>query len=187
MAFLLAIPVGIADTNISTVIKSDEDVNSWTGIKNNGSTSVVIDGVNMTDVPYYIQRREGMWATDTDGMERDDLPSILEGAYKYINNKYINNVKSDVFGYQKATAHYLVNIIKSVVYPKLQEHEYRINALEETIKSMNQEAYCDGKIATMKKYNLSSVSCGNKTCQILHGDNVVCGELVSPTKYVIGR
>lgn len=180
---MLIIGIVTADTNVSMWIKTNENVNSYTGIYGNGSKSVVIDGVNMTDVPYYIQRNERSWRKDR-RFDDNDLAHFFKRTAKHIlgiggsGDEEIN------------VARYLVEAIKEVirrtVMPILQDHEYRIQALENSMEEIASESYCQGKIEVMKKYNLSSVECGVDTCKIIN-QKVICGHLESPTKYVITK
>ena len=54
----------VRSLNITTNIKTSEDVNTWTNINTTGNVGVYIDGVNWTNIPEYIEENEEDWLRD---------------------------------------------------------------------------------------------------------------------------
>ena len=160
---LLAIRGARAEANLSIEIETTGPVNAWMDVNTNDSVSIIIDNVNWTNIPEYVKENEQDWLRDRRGPSFSNIASLFEEVASLImgRNKEPNS-------WHVRIANALLSVF--VTRPELQEVRkqnqfllYRVEALENTMEKIAEEAYCKGKIETMLKYNLTKVKCQNIT------------------------
>jgi len=159
---LLVIQVVKADANISIDIETTGDVNAWTSINTTGNVGVYIDGANWTDIPEYIEENEEDWLRDRT-LSFSNIASLFEEVANLIMGK---NKHPDSWHVRIANALLSVFVTRPELYEVQKQNEfllYRVEALENTMESVSSEAFCQGKIDTMLKHNLTRVECQNVT------------------------
>ena len=153
----------VRSLNITTNIKTSEDVNTWTNINTTGNVGVYIDGVNWTNIPEYIEENEEDWSRDRSGISASNLATIIEDTMLLIRG-----LNQHYSSWHVRIANALLSVF--VTRPELQEVKkqnqfllYRIEALENTMEKIAEKEYCRGKIDVMIEHNLTKVSCQNTT------------------------
>lgn len=137
----------VADTNVGIDIFSNESVNVWGNIFTNGTVGITIDGTNYPQVLEQMEAEKLEWR-------------YIEYIFQWMSRWFRG--MTDVFD-EKGFA--IFTSLREVFFTRPEGNllNVRLTALEKTIEKMNAEAYCQGKIDTMKQFNLTAIRCGNTT------------------------
>ena len=117
----------------------------------------------LRSIDKYIGRNEGIWSLDRRGITPEGVVKLIEGAVQWLIGKNDKPYESErriamnldrYFASDKDT-YYLLMRIKDL--------ELRVEALENAMDEIARDAYCQGKLDVMTKYNLSGVRCGETT------------------------
>lgn len=106
----------------------------------------------------YIKQNENNWINNRDFSSHNLLWHIKKGVEWFLGLGWATDTQKQI----------IWQLMR--VFVTQNEHDYttqmltmRIEALENTLMQTRAEAYCQGKIEVMKKYNLTRVTCGNTT------------------------
>lgn len=149
---ILFVNLGFATTNVSVDVNTLEDVDFRSNINSNGTTNTYINGMD-------IRKELKQAKTSGSNFERDDLSNIFSEIYE----AYYGLTSFDLSGHEEVIANALYSIFvdRKTYENKIRTLEYRIETLENAVKSTNKQEYCEGKIEVMFKHNISDVECGN--------------------------
>jgi len=150
-------------TDIYTSLFTNGKVNSYTDIHTDDNVYVYVDGVNMTNIPEYIDENEEKWSIDKVGMS-------LRGLIYHIRSgiNWMLGIKDDATDDEKQLIYELDRGFASQY--EIEQLKYnqeillvRIESLEKTLEKTNLESFCEGKKEIAEKYNITGFTCGNTT------------------------
>jgi len=156
IAFLLLLGnIGFAETNVTTWIYSDQDVNFWANIDSEHS-DLYINGIDWNNGNMTV-------------MDNTQNTYVQGGSFSVWDmTQHIEETIKCMMGTKKFCSEWnfrIGNALNSWFLPRIEfkpihdNFNIRLVALEKTMEATNSEAYCQGKIDTMIEYNLTWVSC----------------------------
>jgi len=155
---LCLVPIVRADnTTVSVEVWSEKDIFLTTNLNANGSTSVTIDGTNVNS------EFGSIWTHFASFMSWGDLTYIFDQVAQYFYGKAEFPHPTAVSIFNSLNAVFMNKIEGQLINTKLNILNTRVTALEKAVESMNKTAWCNGRIETMREFNLTSVTCGNTT------------------------
>ena len=138
---------------------------------------VYVDGVAYLNITYddgssglealsnYITEHEGQWSTDTvggGGITLNDVVNLIIEAVNYL--KGLTGTSNQAIQIANTLDSYFASDYDVYVLSnQLSQYDIRIQALEKTMNTIAEDAYCNAKMELMLEYNLSWIKCGEKS------------------------
>jgi len=108
----------------------------------------------------YISQNEQSWRADEKGISSQEAVNLIEGAINWLLGKNKDPYESEVRIGSSLDKYFASDKDVYYLFLRLRDLEYRVEALENTMDKTTSEAYCQGKLEVLTKYNLTGVSCG---------------------------
>lgn len=184
-----------ADATIIDTINTEGNTNTSFGIYNNGELVVgqeeYINGTaNRTrtisidtsdeELRSYVESKEGEWSTSL--LNDQSLANIIGQSVDYLEGREYNSRVADVIGSSLDSyfasdddIQQLLRMIDDLQF-KATNLNIRVAAIERTLEEMASEDYCNAKLETAKKYNLTinGLKCGlNSTYFYMNKDGTM--------------
>jgi len=159
------IPSALA-TNITMSIQSNEtiNINQTISSKNTNLITNVVGNLN-----WWINGYPGKVPVIKKGLDFNDLIYRVKTTIDFIFGLTTSyDTKAMEFLYQLSRI-FVTKSEMNYYQRSIEDLQIRVRMLENTIKIINETAYCQGKIDTMVEYNLTSVKCGKTTYSIQNG------------------
>lgn len=110
----------------------------------------------------YINQQEASWSSDS-GVKLPDMVRYIAGGISWLMGKETNPPE----GYKQIgtalDSYFASDRDVWILVNKIRELEIRLETLEKTMERVDTDTYCDAKLETMEKYNLSYVKCGENS------------------------
>jgi len=169
-----------ADTTLSVDVYTSEDVYFDTNINTTGNVDMKIDGVNLNDKISNVVSQ-----SNTDVITWQKLTYVFEEVAKYFYGTEYHPAADSIF--TSLNSVFVNRVDEQLINEKLDNLNMRVLMLEKTMEKVNATAYCEGKMAVMKEYNLTWVKCGTNSTYYYNvdpkqfGGNDIIGIDVSET------
>ena len=109
----------------------------------------------------YITQNEQSWRADEKGISSQEAVNLIEGAINWLLGKNKDPYESEVRIGKSLDNYFASDKDTYYLFLRLQDLEYRVEAMENTMENISNTAYCQGKLDVLTKYNLTGVSCGD--------------------------
>jgi len=109
----------------------------------------------------HVGQNEGQWMTDGSGANYNDIASLIEGAINWLLGKNKTPTEYEARVANSMDSYFASDADTYYLLMRIQDLEYRVEALEKTANKLSADAYCQGKLEVLVENGLESVSCGD--------------------------